>query len=49
MHLNFNLFVLKSLIRNGEAALAGPAGSPSARPLSVMGHLVFVEDQPRRV
>jgi hypothetical protein len=38
---------LISLIRQGSRELAGPAGSNTARPVSVMGHLVFV-DSPRR-
>jgi hypothetical protein len=38
-----------SMLKDGVAVLAGPVGSGTARPLSIMGHLVFVEDAPRRV
>lgn len=38
-----------SMLKDGFAALAGPAGSRTVRPLSIMGHLVFVEDAHRSV
>jgi hypothetical protein len=33
-----------SMLKDGFDTLAGPACSRTARPLSIMGHLVFVED-----